>query len=223
MRKLKLGKRSTRMGFALAVGLLMVSGLTATSAGAASSSANASPELGVRFYPDGDGQCDGPTNPPERWVTAPDWSTAIRLDTDNRAGGCQLAFGIYDPSNSLAGLTATYTWEPEPGSDDSQCQNGGTHAIPIKPFKTFGDNIRVDTDGRAGWCNLTFALSGRSDIGLDVQFYGDGGADAGGQCKNYRPKDTYDTAYEGHSVTVSDDTDGRAGGCYLSLRLNRLF
>jgi hypothetical protein len=223
VRKLKLGSRSTRRASALAVGLLMVTGLSATSANAAPSSANASPELGVRFYPDGDGQCDGPANPPERWVTAPDWTSTIRLDTDNRAGGCQLAFGIYDPSNTLAGLTATYTWTAESGSDEGQCGNAGTYTIPIKPFKTFGDNIRVDTDGRAGWCNLTFALSGRSDIILDVQWYGDGGRDASGQCKKYIPQGGWDTVYEGHPVTVSDDTDGRAGGCYLSLRLNRSF
>ncbi|WP_234356935.1 hypothetical protein [Streptomyces sp. NBRC 110028] len=223
MRKLKLGSRPARSAAALAVGILMVTGLSATSAGAASSSAGAAPELGVRFYPDGNGQCDGPTNPPERWVGAADWTTPIRLDTDNRAGGCQLAFGLYDPSNSLAGLTATYTWEAEPGSDDTQCQNGGTKTIPIKPFKTFGDPIRVDTDGRAGWCNLTFTLAGRSDIVLDVQWYGDGGYDASDQCKNYRPTGTWQTVYEGNSVTVGDDTDGRAGGCYLSLRLNRQF
>lgn len=221
--KMKLASRSARLASALAVGILMMAGLSATSANAASSSANAAPELGVRFYPDGNGQCDGPTNPPERWVPASDWTSTIRLDTDNRAGGCQLAFGIYDPSNSLAGLTVTYTWAAEPGSDEGQCQNAGTHTIPIKPFKTFGDDIRVDTDGRAGWCNLTFTLSGRSDIGVGVQFYGDGGGDASGQCKNNIPQGTYDTAYEGHPVTVSDDTDGRAGGCYLSLRLSRLF
>ncbi|MFI0819763.1 hypothetical protein ACH4TX_26835 [Streptomyces sp. NPDC021098] len=224
MRKLKLGSRSARLASTLAVGILMVTGLSATSASASSSSANASPELGVRFYPDGDGQCDGPTNPPERWFTAADWSTPIRLDTDNRAGGCQLAFGLYDPSNSLAGLTATYKWEAEPGSDDTQCENGGLKTIPINSsFRTFADPIRVDTDGRAGWCNLTFALSGRSDIILEVQWYGDDGGDAKGQCKNTRPKNTSQIVQEGRPVTLGDDTDGRAGGCYLSLRLNRTF
>lgn len=223
MRKQKLGSRSARRAAVLAVGLLMVSGLSVTSAGAAPSSANAAPELGVRFYPDGDGQCDGPTNPPERWVTAPDWTSIIRLDTDNRAGGCQLAFGIYDPSNTLAGLNVTYTWMVEPGSDETQCENEGTHTIPIKTFKTFGDSIRVDTDNRAGWCNLTFALSGRSDIRLDVQWYGDGGRDASGQCRGYIPQGGWDTVDETKSVTVGDDTDGRAGGCYLSLRLSRSF
>ena len=75
-----------------------------------------------------------------------------------------------------------------------------------------------DTDNRSGYCNLTFTVSGRSDIGLDVQFYPTPGGDAG-QCRGFLPQGDFYTAFAGSPVTIGLDTDDRSGGCYLSLRL----
>ena len=72
----------------------------------------------------------------------------------------------------------------------------------------------VDTDGRPGWCNLTFTVTGR--IVLDVQFYPDGDA---GQCPDALPAGQYRSAFVGTPVTVKIDADGRSGGCQLLLRL----
>lgn len=90
--------------------------------------------------------------------------------------------------------------------------------MPIQTFRTFGPSVRVDTDNRSGWCNLTFAVSGRSDVGLDVQFYPDGDS---AQCLGYLPAGQYRTAYAGNPVTLGIDADGRSGGCQFLLRLRR--
>ncbi|WP_030669134.1 hypothetical protein [Streptomyces sp. NRRL B-1347] len=197
---------------AVAAATMLVAGAASASAG----SEQTAPEMGVQFYPDGDpGQCSGPQ---QQWTAAPDWTTPIRFDTDSRGGGCQLSFGIHDASNVLSGLSASYSWQVEPGSDAGQCGNQGTYALPITRFRATGPNIRVDTDGRGGWCNLTFALAGRTDIALDVQYWADGD---GGQCPGHLPRGQYRSATEGKPVTVSVDADNRPGGCQLELRLRR--
>ncbi|MEI5103853.1 hypothetical protein RB200_41980 [Streptomyces sp. PmtG] len=78
--------------------------------------------------------------------------------------------------------------------------------------------MRVDTDGRAGWCDLTFHLAGRTDIALDVQYWADGDA---GQCPGQLPRGQYRSATAGNPVTVSIDADNRPGGCQLELRLRK--
>lgn len=175
----------------------------------------AAPELGIRFFPDGDpGQCSGPTS---QWVLSPTWTTKIRFDTDSRSGGCDFGFGIYDPSNTLTGLSITYTWAVNPGGDGSQCGSQGTYKMPINTqFQGFGTIVRDDTDNRAGWCNLTFSVSGRTDIGLEVQFYADGDPN---QCHGALPQGQFDTATAGSPVTIGLDTDNRVGGCSVQLSL----
>jgi hypothetical protein len=131
----------------------------------------------------------------------------------------------------IAGLssTAAYAAEAAPlvaspemgiqfnsGGNAGQCGSQGTYQVPIQTFRTFGPSVRVDTDDRSGNCNLTFALSGRSDVGIDVQFYPDGDS---GQCLNYLPQGQYRTAYAGNPVTIGIDADGRSGGCQFLLRL----
>lgn len=173
------------------------------------------PSIGISFVPDGNaGQCGGPT---QQWVPSPGWSSAIRLDTDNRPGGCQLAFGIQDVAGTFSGLFITYQWFVTPGGDGGQCGNQGQFTVPTNAG--FGPNIRVDTDNRSGGCYLVFMLTGRDDVALDVQFWADGDA---GQCGNALPQGQYWTAQSGQAVTILDDTDGRPGGCDLALRLRRV-
>ena len=173
-------------------------------------------DIGISFFPDGDpGQCGGPQ---QQWVVQGDWTNPLRFDTDNRAGGCQLAFGIRDQANNLAGLHVSYQWQASPGGDAGQCGNQGTFAFPITPNLVFGPNIRVDTDNRSGWCNLTFSLSGRTDVALDVQWFADGDA---GQCRNALPAGQFRSVLNGVPVTIGDDTDSRAGGCDLLLRFRQ--
>ncbi|MFC0430697.1 hypothetical protein [Kutzneria buriramensis] len=173
------------------------------------------PSFGISFTPDGDpGQCSGPT---QQWAPAPNWSSAIRLDTDGRRGGCQLAFGLHDVSGTFAGLLITYQWFVTPGGNAGQCGNQGQFTVPTNIG--FGPNIRVDTDDSAGGCYLVFQVSGRDDVALDVQFWADGDP---GQCGNALPQGQYWTASSGSTVTILDDTDGRLGGCDLAFRLRHM-
>jgi hypothetical protein len=61
-----------------------------------------------------------------------------------------------------------------------------------------------DTDDRAGYCNLTFTVSGRPDIALDIQYSADASGSAG-QC----PGAGLRTATAGSPATISLDTDSR--------------
>lgn len=223
MRKLIHGLRFGRL-VVLACALALTTLATAGAAGASASPAAAAPSMGVLWYPTPNAgeQCgDGPTS---QWATAPNWTTPILIDTDSRPGGCRLAMGIYDPGGALAGLTVTYTWQVSPNGIAGQCQDSttgmsqGTFSMPISSFESFGTTVLDDTDNRSGYCNLTFTLSGRSDIALDVQFYPTPDGEAG-QCSGYLPQGSYYTAYAGSPVTIGLDTDDRAGGCLLSLRL----
>ncbi|KUN75794.1 hypothetical protein AQJ64_40960 [Streptomyces griseoruber] len=215
VRKLCLTGRLRAVSGVLAAGALIV-GLSGTAAHASETGAlTAAAEIGIQFNPDGDaGQCGGTTG--QQWGGTPDFTRSIRFDTDNRPGGCQLAFGVYDPDNTLAGASLTYGFQASPGGDAGQCGSQGTYRIPIQRFRTFGPSVRVDTDNRSGWCNLTFTVSGRSDVVLDVQFYADGD---GGQCVNALPAGQYRSAFAGSPVTVGIDADGRPGGCQFLLRL----
>ncbi|MER6411042.1 hypothetical protein [Streptomyces humidus] len=218
MRKLRPSGRLRALSGLLAAGAL-IAGLTGTTAHATESTLRTAPaEIGIQFNPDGDaGQCGGTTG--QQWSSNPDFTRPIRIDTDNRSGGCQLAFGIYDPDNTLSGLSLSYRFQASPGGDAGQCGNPGTYQMPIQRFRTFGPSVRIDTDNRAGWCNLAFTVSGRSDVVLDVQFYADGD---GGQCVNALPAGQYQSAFAGAPVTVGIDADGRSGGCQLLLRLRRV-
>ncbi|MEW2574011.1 hypothetical protein [Streptomyces sp. NPDC047070] len=199
----------------LAACAIMVAGLSSTAAHATEAAPrSAAPQLGIQFNADGDaGQCGGRTG--EQWAPSPDWTQPIRFDTDGRSGGCQLAFGVYDPDRALAGASISYSLQPSAGGDGGQCGNyQGTYAMPILPIPVFGQTVRLDTDGRPGWCNLTFTVTG--NIVLDVQFYPDGDA---GQCPDALPAGQYRSGFVGTPVTVKIDADGRSGGCEFLLRL----
>lgn len=172
------------------------------------------PEIGIRFNPDGDpGQCGGRTG--DQWHSVRNWTDAIRLDTDGRRGGCQLAFGLYDPDGSLQGLSLTYGFAATSGGDPGQCGNQGVHRMPIRgDARAFGPSIRIDTDNRPGGCTLTFAIPTIRDYyALDIQYDADGAA---GQCVNtgYHWAET-----DRGPVTIGIDTDNRPGGCRLQIRL----
>ncbi len=202
----------------LAAGAL-VAGLSGTAAQASESTATAVPaEIGIRFNPDGDaGQCGGLAG--QQWAKDPDFTKAIRFDTDSRSGGCQLSFGIFDPDSTLRGVSISYGFRVTSGGDEGQCGNPGTHQMPIQRFRTFGPQVRVDTDGRSGGCDLTFTVSGRSDVILEVRYFADGD---GSQCGNPLPSDQNHTAFEGSPVTIGIDTDGRSGGCQMQLHLQQV-
>lgn len=176
-------------------------------------------EIGIRFNPDGDpGQCGGRTG--DQWVTEGQWTDVIRFDTDARAGGCQLAFGVHDPDNLMQGVSMTYGWAATAGADPNQCGNQGVHRMPIRTdARTFGPAIRIDTDDRPGGCTLTFAVPtiSTSIVLFDFQYYADGNA---AQCPNSLPQGDFRTVDADRGpASIGVDTDSRAGGCRLQVRL----
>lgn len=215
MSGLRMTGRLRALAHVLVAGAFMVAGLSSTAAYARETAPlGVAPQLGIQFNADGDpGQCGGRAG--EQWAASPEWTQAIRFDTDGRAGGCQLAFGVYDPDRALAGSSISYSLRPSAGGDPGQCGNHqGTNPMPILPIQVFGQAVRVDTDGRRGWCDLTFTVTG--NIVLDVQFYPDGEE---GQCPDALPAGTARSAFAGTPVTVKIDADNRAGGCQFLLRL----
>lgn len=211
---------SRRKLTAWACALLTAGAMTVSGAGAASAGpvgVQGLPTfLGVKLVDEGgNGQCIGSST--GQWTTNPNPTSPIRLDTDNRSGGCQLSFGIGDIDGSLAGLKVTYQLMPHVGSHSGQCgSNWAVNEIPIGSSFTFGPEVRVDSDSRPGWCDLTFAVSGRNDVLLEVLFKAENGT---GQCVD--ASDAWQPVPPGRSLTIGIDTDGRAGGCGLSLRLQK--
>jgi hypothetical protein len=166
------------------------------------------------------GQCGRAASPYAWQGTIVDvWSRPIRIDTDNRAGGCNQMFGIYDPTGSLAGLQISVTFS----GDQGQCWNQGTRTIwpstsfpplVVDPTSWSGwtSSYTIDADNRGGYCIQTFTVSGRNDISLDIDYQADGDA---GQCW---PRGQH-VATAGRPVTLYIDTDGRGGGCQQRFRL----
>ncbi|MFD5746362.1 hypothetical protein [Streptomyces sp. NPDC127033] len=215
MSGLRMTGRLRSLARVLAAGVFVIAGLSSTTAYATETAPlSAEPQIGIQFNADGDaGQCGGRTG--EQWAASPDWTQAIRFDTDSRPGGCQLAFGVYDPDRTLTGSSISYSLRPSDGGVASQCGgNQDIYSMPILPIPVFGQPVRVDTDGQPGWCNLTFSVTG--NIVLDVQFYPDGDA---GQCPDALPAGQFRSAFVGTPVTVKIDADGRSGGCQFLLRL----
>ncbi|MGW4215312.1 hypothetical protein ACWEIJ_45575 [Lentzea sp. NPDC004789] len=212
---------SRRKLTALACALLAAGTMAVSGAGAASAS-----PVGVQGLPTffgvktldegGNGQC---TNAPNgMWAVNPGPTNPVRLDTDNRPGGCLLSFGIGDIDGSLAGLDITYQLLPSYDSQAGQCgTNWGVNHIPIGPSFSFGPDVRVDTDNRPGWCELTFASSGRNDVVLGVLFTAENDT---GQCVNTGSND-WQSVPPGGRLTLNIDTDHRPGGCGLQLRLTK--
>ncbi|HEX8868408.1 MAG TPA: hypothetical protein VF821_22305 [Lentzea sp.] len=205
---------------AWACALLAAGAMTMSGAGAASAEpvgVQGLPTfLGVKFVDEGNnGQCLGPRD--GAWVTNPNATAALRLDSDNRAGGCQLSFGIGDIDGSLAGLHVTYQLMPHVGAHSGQCgDNWNENVVPVGSSFTFGEPVRIDSDSRPGWCDLTFRVSGRNDVVLEVLFTAENGT---GQCIG--ASSGWQPVVAGLPLTIGIDTDGRPGGCGLALRLTK--
>ncbi|MGL5927506.1 MAG: hypothetical protein ACRCY8_01095 [Dermatophilaceae bacterium] len=149
------------------------------------------------------------------WSLTPvnEWTPTLRIDTDNRDGGCSLQLGLVKASTWLNGAIST-DWQAHPGANDSQCLDRGRQDWP-----TLGLNrIVIDTDDRRGWCDLTFDVTDPA-VAVDVSFYPDGN----GQCVNSTGDSGFHTAYRGHPVTIGIDTDSRNGGCQFAVRVRTNF
>lgn len=208
---------SRRKLAALACALMAaVATMGAGAASAAPAEIQGFPSLfGVKTLDEGgNGQC---TNEESGvWSVSPAPTKEIRLDTDNRSGGCQLSFGLADFGGALTGLKITYKLLPHFGSHAGQCgENWEPNEIPIGTDLKMGAPIRVDSDGRTGWCNLTFAVTGRPDIRFEVLYYPDGRSEQCGDNWSY----DWRRVAPGEQLTLAIDTDDRAGGCRLALRL----
>jgi len=170
----------------------------------------AAPLFLMNFYGDDDAsQCNALATGIQA-VAFGQWTYPIRIDTDNRRGGCVQQFAIFDPANVLAGLKLKVKFVPD---GTGQCDSPGEREIPIRSTSIeWSDPYRIDTDDRRGGCQQTFTIEGRSDVALDVLFNGD--ADAG-QCGNTG----LHTAVLGQSVQLRIDTDSRRGGCIQQFNL----
>lgn len=141
------------------------------------------------------------------------WTRPIRMDMDNRSGGCTQQFGIYDPTGAVSGAV----FKVNLTGDAGQCGNQGVRTIPLSSiyssnWSTWSSSYTLDTDNRTGFCTQTFSLEGRSDLALDVTFEDEGG---NGQCRN---TGTFPVV-EGRSATFIIDTDSDGGGCLQKFRL----
>jgi len=164
------------------------------------------------FVADGDaGQCNGGASG-LIISQAASWSPAIRIDTDNRSGGCLYRIGIADLGGALQaagfGLNMTFIADGDAG----QCGGQGAHPVPINSsFNGFQMTtpIRMDMDDRSGGCQQTWSVTG-SKVAFDINFFGDGDV---GQCGNAGSHSAPP------NVTLRLDTDSRSGGCVQSMRL----
>ncbi len=160
-------------------------------------------------------QCNGGLLGTER-VPLGQWTTASRIDADDRPGGCQDSYGVEDPANVLKGLELRISMSAD--GDAGQCPGAGDHLVPISAGGSegvvFSDPLGYDTDGRSGGCQVRFSVNGRNDIAWDIEFVGDGD---GGQCGG---AGSY-TIEAGGSAQIRVDTDGRPGGCRLRSQLRR--
>jgi hypothetical protein len=160
------------------------------------------------FTADGDpGQCGGTGT---QIIPMEQWTGNIVIDTDNRAGGCQQQFAVFDPTNVVSGLSLNVNFFGD--GDASQCGSPGNHPFSAAPTLSFSTPYRIDTDNRSGGCQQVFELFGRSDVALDVDFEPTGDA---GQCGNFGLR----TVTLNNPVTFRLDTDGRSGGCTQRFRL----
>ncbi|MBP2327212.1 hypothetical protein JOF56_007597 [Kibdelosporangium banguiense] len=232
MRMRVLGRKFT----AIACGVMSVGALALVSASPASAKpagALATAEFGVRLVDDNrNGQCvvnDGSVGDSLQWVPEGQYSEPLVIDTDSRSGGCRMTFGFNNADGSLTGLTLSYIYQVSGNGDAGQCPGSSSKPVDIPifpiafPFRYMMDRpIYIDTDGRRGWCDLTFQMSGRTDVALDVvyEFNGDSG-----QCKGALPLGTNQprtVQTGGVPVTIGLDTDNRGGACFLSFRLRHI-
>ena len=151
---------------------------------------------------------------------AGDWSPFIKIKTDGRAGGCLHRFAIVDTGSRLTDLIISVSFWGD--GDATQCGNPGTHDIPRLTKDPVRDQpndwtapLKIDTDQRRGGCHERWALRGRTDVALDIDFVPDGEAE---QCGNAGPFTI--TGETGAQFRIK--TSDQPGGCLLRFRLRSI-
>jgi hypothetical protein len=179
------------------------------------------PRLWMEFTPwdpKGAGQCEGRIG--QQFAYMGDWTDPIRIDTDNRPGGCLLRFALQDPESEIAGLQLVFWYYTAPDSDAGQCEPKVGHITPIRATQLdWTHEMKIDTDDRPGGCYQEFSIGGRGDFVLDVQQWTDGDI---GQCPFAKPKGQFNTARGGKALILPLLPDSRPGGCWEAFRLRKL-
>lgn len=147
-----------------------------------------------------------------------DFSQRIRINTDNGWGGCQLAFGIVDPTGEYKDIQVQVSFEStDPRS--YECGNVNQYMIPVTAeTERRTPYFRLNTDDGPAECKLTFSVLSEGTE-LDLEFFPDDkGVD---QCRNATAPGQWHTAKLGHPVTLGINTHSGFGGCQFSYRLRR--
>jgi hypothetical protein len=167
-----------------------------------------------KFMGDGDiGQCNVGAYGERILSPVSEWSPFIRVDTDDRAGGCLHSLGILDDGNNLEGLEIAINFFAD--GDAGSCGNSGFRTIPLSRSLgevTLTEPMRYDTDSRPGGCQQVYSLKGRSHVAFQIEFLPDGDP---GQCGNAGTH----TVFVGQNAQIRIGTDNRLGGCRLRYRL----
>ncbi|MFF2546956.1 hypothetical protein ACFVUY_30975 [Kitasatospora sp. NPDC058063] len=103
--------------------------------------------------PGGDpAQCGNPGTHQVPIGTTRTFGPSIRIDTDNRPGGCDLTFAL---SSSTMKMGINFYSDGDP----AQCGNAGPDYGIFSPVDNFSSpTIRIDTDDRPGGCGLKLRL-----------------------------------------------------------------
>lgn len=175
----------------------------------------------IRFYhwleaDEDEGQCNG------KALTVAsaglgEWTEKVKLDTDDRKGGCWQKFAIYDPDKRMSGAVFKVNFK-KPSGTVGQCESIGSRNIPVNSKgknMSWSTAYRIDTDERAGWCEQIISMTGNKKYALDVEVTAE---DDESQCGDTGIQ----TVKSGQSATVVLDMDNRDGGCYERFRLKEL-
>lgn len=151
---------------------------------------------------------------------------AYKDNTDKRAGGCQLQWGIQATGHRPAwfnDVKVCYKWSA--GDDAGQC-GGGADKLLCAGVNEYTPAYRDDTDGRQGGCQMSWMLQVPDKAPLWIRttkvclsWYPDGDS---GQCSPHSPRDLC-AAANNWTEFYLDNTDNRGGGCRMSWGLISVF
>jgi hypothetical protein len=151
---------------------------------------------------------------------AGDWTPYIKIKTDSRTGGCLHRFSIIDTGGRLPDLHISVSYWGD--GDATQCGNPGTHDIPRltrdpvrETAADWSPPLKLDTDQRRGGCHQRWAMRGRTDVALDIDFVPDGEAE---QCGNAGPFTVTGETMAQFRIKTTDQN----GGCLLRFRLRSI-
>ena len=176
-------------------------------------------QLCYQWRPDGfwSGQC-GAGEPRKLCAYVGENTQFYRDDTDSRAGGCRMQWGIVSPNAEtwFRDVKMCYRWFADGSA--GQCGGGAPRSM-CADVGSFTQEYRDDTDSRGGGCRMSWMLSVPSsspqwltNARLCYDWYpdGDGGQCGGGAARKLCATANSWTAY------YRDDTDNRGGGCRMS-------